>query len=188
MKIAVDIDGVCGDAVERLRIYAREHYGINVDHSHVTEYDSLLPGGKVNIGTLFDEAFADNAVLLSIPVIPNARMAIEKLVRQGNNVTMVTSRKPHTKAATLAWVAHNLGNVPVLLSSRKHEHGFDLLIDDRLKFVTKFTAENDRYAILFHQPWNDGAELPPRTFVADDWLEVLDRVAWLAEHRPNGGA
>jgi len=62
------------------------------------------------------------------------------------------------------------------LEHPKHEVSqADIIIDDKPETVANWVASaDDRFGILFRQPWNDDAVLPEERAVrAADWHQVL---------------
>ncbi len=187
LAVGVDVDGVLADAVSTIHQYAKEKYGITI--RAIETYNPAFPmpdGSTVDLNRLFDEAFSDPVYMQAIAPIPGAADGMAYLA-QTHDVVIITSRKPKVSVATLKWVRANIGDYPVVFSRvhNKSDHGMDVLVDDRLKFIDHFVEKNpDKHAIIYSQPWNQRpvAEWQPRTFYAENWNEVVRRVDWIADN------
>ena len=53
----------------------------------------------------------------------------------------------------------------------------DILVDDKFENIANWVkSDDDRFGILYDQPWNRDRELPERAVRVDSWQGVLETV------------
>jgi len=172
LTVAVDVDGVLYDFDNAFGLWCVANIGLNpellkVDHTYrledrwgitqeqVLEY--MIAG--VREGTTFRFG----------PVYEDCRVPLNEIYGDGHHVMMLTARDlPGVTELCRAHTAHWLENEAKLpydelvLSSRKEDHDFDILVDDSPANVRAVQAAGKR-AVLLDRPWNRDADDLTRT-------------------------
>lgn len=179
--IAVDIDGVLADHVTHILPVLKRDHGIDVSFSQVRTWD--FPVGDTTFGKILKTAQRLPEFVLTTPIVPGARDAMEKLFAT-YYLAIVTARPPESTDATAKWLqAHSIpfDDFANLSEGTKHRTVIpcDLLIDDYTLNVLEYLRHSKGRAILFSRPWNaDHSNLEQyvtshRLRQAANWPELL---------------
>ena len=187
MRIAIDVDGVLAEQVPAAlgKIKSR-NADVWMNKSDVTEWDADIPESDTDIKQLIETELRDPEFVRSMSPVGGATEGMQRLAREGHKLVIVTDRPSPSIGPTEDWLS-SLG-VPYdeIISTNgrtKAETRTDVLIDDYPGNVGSF-LDNDRYAILFSQPWNTGSNitnLNSRAFRAQNWIEVVETISTLHE-------
>ena len=187
MRIAIDVDGVLAEQVPAAlgKIKSR-NADVWMNKSDVTEWDADIPESDTDIKQLIETELRDPEFVRSMSPVGGATEGMQRLAREGHKLVIVTDRPSPSIGPTEDWLS-SLG-VPddEIISTNgrtKAETRTDVLIDDYPGNVGSF-LDNDRYAILFSQPWNTGSNitnLNSRAFRAQNWIEVVETISTLHE-------
>ncbi|MGV8847073.1 5' nucleotidase, NT5C type [Tessaracoccus sp.] len=168
--VAVDLDGVTYSFTDALgqwcvtnlgldpelvkvnNTYGYERWGVSQEQ--VLEY--MIAG--VREGTMFRVG----------PVLEDCRAPMNQIFSMGHHVMILTARDlpgvtELCRAHTVHWLDHEakLPYDELILSSRKEDQKFDILIDDAPQNVRAVLAA-DKRAVLLDRPWNQDADDLPR--------------------------
>ena len=125
---------------------------------------SLMEGGALL--TISDEQYNAMKVVLyerpeyaeNIPEVPGAVSAIKKLVHDGHDVTIVTSRGPGIPQQVVeAWLLKHELNVPVIYGVKDKTlllHDYDLFVDDTKRHLAPGDSSYRAVRMLFMHHYN----------------------------------
>lgn len=143
MKIAIDLDGVVMKTIEAWI----SQFHPNLDINEIEDY-KVFEHPKVNISEADFRRELENLDYTNVIAESEAILYIHKLVLEDHDVFFL-SAKEEAHEKTLEWINRwGLANIPVVFSSQKLEHEFDLLIDDNPIYA------GNKNVILFEKPWN----------------------------------
>ncbi len=191
MQIGIDLDDVLGDTNRTLNAYHNNIYGTSFTREHYLSYKywDIWGGTREDAIRKFDH-FAEQGIFEAIPPIEGALYGMKRLkdISQGT-AHVITGRSESSRNSTEQWLTHHFpGEITSLhftnvfpvngeVTRRKgdlcRELGITLMIDDSLEFAQTCT-ENGIAVIIFDAPWNKSADLPPNTYRALGWHEIVD--------------
>jgi len=124
MKIAIDLDEVVTEFLEKILLFYEEKKGrkISKDDFHVFEFWKVWGGTKSEAIKIHDD-FYHSAHFDNIEPTEGAIEAIKKL-RQKNEIFILTSRPDDWKEKTESWIKKYLGNFPhkLIFTSEYRKH------------------------------------------------------------------
>lgn len=182
MKIALDVDSVLADVIVTwLKVYERL-YGRRLKKSDVNTWDFWK---KLRLNRRqFEEIFTKtwNRWEEIPPTEEDIAERVKELGELGR-VDIVTGRSRETIHHVKEWLKrHNIEHekfVRVPPDSFKGDLEYDVFIDDSPHNVTG-AAGNDRYSILYDQPWNQDVKPHPNIFRVKNLLEAIQIVKKLS--------
>lgn len=145
LTIALDLDGMCYDLLQRWLDRVNEDWGTAVSKADVRTWDvadafrDTVPKKEVYRYLREPGMFSEGAA------IPGAREAVEAMLSRGHEVFVLSSPSgPLSAAEKLEWVprALPLGERDVTLSAQKDRFRADALLDDHGDTLHAFAAAN----------------------------------------------
>lgn len=121
------------------------------------------------------------------PAVPGAIGALHALRSQGHHIECLTGKPEWAEPQVWRWLGRWRPDFQSVILTNvdqpKHEASqADILVDDRPSNIEGWVASaDDRFGILYSQPWNDGVDLGERTSRAADWHQVLHIVSLFEE-------
>ena len=166
MKIAIDLDGTIRPMVEGYIKYINGfglYEGLSVadiywDHP-IFELE------------LFNKYFQDEKEMMKIEPYKYCKNVLNLWREMGHEIIILTSTFQPEESVKRWLEAHEINYNELIITKKKGEHEFDLLIED--KETVPNEVPKDRAIIFIAQPWNK--ELPRQyyNYRLDDWLTVL---------------
>ena len=98
---------------------------------------------------------------------PNVTKSLQKLMKAGHVVTIITNRNKHTHSYVMEWLSGWDVPYDVLILNangpQKGDYSLDYLIDDNPGEVTRYYSgtSNNGVLLLRDQPWNSGLVTVP---------------------------
>ncbi len=175
--LGIDLDGVCVDTYERLRLVAAEWFE--------RDADSLTPWVSFGLSEWGVRSPQEHADLLrfavtqrdlfgSAPPMPGARRVLRRLAQEGHRVRIIARRlalasEPSLAARqTLAWLdLHAIPYADVCFTDGSTDVGADIYVDDAPDEIARLRGAG-RYAICFGNSTNEHVTSPR----AMGWDEV----------------
>lgn len=211
-KIAIDMDGVLVDFVNTAIEIAKEEWDLDLKYEEVREYrfaetvkiklketglKKLLSNQEIYSAIMRKGMFED------LSPMPHAIEAVEKLVEQGHEITILTkalstNRSGKERKETvdnvvsekLNWLWKNLGDIPynvIMVSDMQAKHlvNAHIIVDDDPRVLEHPTA----LTICVAHPWNEDyrcnqgkmqetidsmSELPEKVELAESILRTME--------------
>ncbi len=188
MKIGVDLDEVLADFLSALIKYHNSVYRTSLIREDFHSYDFWKVWGGTRdqaIQKVYD--FYKTDYFKSIDPVFGAQNAI-KLLRQKNELFIITSRQKIVYEVTINWIneffpnsfsdvyfADYYSNTSNLISKKNlcNNLGIDIFIDDVPKYILECTDSKIK-ALLFTAPWNKKFVLPENVYRVDSWNNIVD--------------
>jgi 5'(3')-deoxyribonucleotidase len=180
LKIGVDIDGVLADQVAAVLKEIEKDYGQKYSKSDINRAHWTFDG--IEIWTEISRLLSDPEYVMNVPLIDGAQHAIKQLA--GNDLLVVTARRPNTEPATRMWLK---AHFPCLIeyfharTGTKHNIPCDVLIDDLdLNIVEFVKSDPARKGVLFQHPWSlndtDIKDYSDQVFYCREWQSVVKAI------------
>jgi 5'(3')-deoxyribonucleotidase len=185
LRIAVDVDGTLCDQCHAALKQINKRCRLHIKHSDLTTWDKKI--GDTQLNWEIEKTLRDRSVVMSVPLIKNAKRVMNQLLKNGHYLIIATSRFPEVDRDTIDWLNANF-RFHKYINTRKDgkEHlNADVLIDDFDQNIKAF-ASNGGTGILLAQPWNtDTTEIADliasgKVSLARDWLHVLKLINQIA--------
>lgn len=182
--IAVDIDGVCYNFVDKLRDYVIKKTGRPItDFPDASTWWFFIEQWGMTLEEYIEwanEGLFENEIFWRGDQIENALWGVSELYKMGYYIKFITARgggKPDItnkcEQATYYWLNNNgFPYDEVVVSYDKFAYKYDLLIDDSPSNYEACTAAGLN-VLVFDQAWNRHLEDAPR---AKDWIQVVEYV------------
>lgn len=190
IRIGIDLDDVLGDTNRTLNAYHNNTHGTSFTREDYWSYKywEIWGGTREDAIQKFD-FFAEQGIFDAIPPIEGALYGIQRLkdISQGT-VHVITGRSESSRIITERWLANHFpgeieshhftnafpinGEVTKSKGGICRELGITLMVDDSLEFA-ETCIENGVTVIIFDAPWNKNADLPPNTYRAFSWHDVV---------------
>lgn len=175
MKIALDVDSVLADVIIIwIQVY-RELYGRSLKKSDADTWDfwKNLKMTLKQFESIFTETW--NRWREIPPTEEDLAQKVQNLRRSGR-VDIVTGRSSETVPNVKRWLKHQKIEyetfVRVPSNSFKGDLPYDVFIDDSPHNIAG-AAGNNRYSILYDQPWNQDVEPHPNIFRVENLGEAI---------------
>lgn len=180
MRIGIDIDDVITDTSSSIRKYIDKSDNKSNIYEHIEEVmRGEMPTQEIK------NFYRDNSINIfrDAKVKENASLVIQKLIDEGNEIFIITSRGEvkfkGSEKLTLDYLkTNNINYTQILFNSFEKanickENSIDIMIDDSIKYCIDI-ANNDMKSILFTSVVNkDEAVKVPRV---DNWLELKTKI------------
>ncbi len=189
MKIAIDLDEVIANHIEKLINFYHKKTGKLIQEGKFTTYDWWIPWGITKEEAIeIDHEFKKSKMFDNIKPVKNAFKSIKSIV-ENNKLFIITSRPTIYKERTEKWIKKNLPNIPITIihsadfySGSKlktkvetcKDIGIDLILEDHIKYALG-CAEQGIKVILFNKPWNQGVS-HKNIIRVNNWIEALKEI------------
>jgi hypothetical protein len=185
MKISLDFDGTIANTMKRwLEIY-NIHYPSNKKYYNDIQRWAFNKDFGVSDTEFFDflkmvwEGYEDLE-----PVESNIDEHTNDIRQMGHIVDIVTSVLPTHVKYVEKWLSLNQISYDELIhaANDKLELDYDLYIDDRPSLFTNISQSDNKYGIIYNQPWNGKDNLlinvlgKDRIKRAYNWSEIVKTV------------
>jgi hypothetical protein len=182
-RIGIDIDGVCYDFIDALRLYINESSGKPLEEmpeAQVWDFFEEQWGINANRYIKFVvDGVLDGKIFWQGKIYPGCLEVIRTLKQMGHEIIFITARKFHTieaicALATISWIEQN--NLPydkIIVSNDKTGYDLDLLIDDSPNQIENHVLHGE-HAVIFDQPWNQDIKYCDRVYGWNDVLKYVE--------------
>ena len=155
LNIGVDVDGVLGDQIPPILMKINKQYDLNLSKEDITLWD--LPIKDTDIEQEIESALLTEDYIMDMQPMDGSKEAMSYLSKK-HFVKIITSRPKETEDATLKWLRSHF-NFHEYLGTQKRDRtvsfvNVEILIDDNLPNIEKFSRSGGKTGILFSQPWN----------------------------------
>jgi 5'(3')-deoxyribonucleotidase len=190
MKIGIDLDEVLADFLSALIEYHNYTYGTSLVREQFQSYKFWETWGgtrKEAIQKVYD--FHKTSYFKNIKPLVGSQEAIS-ILKQNNDLVIVTSRQDDIAEATKKWIAQNFPNVfsKVYFANHYSQNGspktkkqicdsvgVNVLIEDSPEYALE-CLNPERRILLLDCPWNRSFELPNGIYRVNSWKEILDSI------------
>lgn len=189
IHVYIDVDDVLAETTRALAGLAHAHFGRTVAFDDMTSFDlarSLGLDAREYVQLM--AAAHEDAFLLDLAPIPGAPVAVSAWHAAGAEISVVTGRPPHSRAATEQWLAragvpyHGLelvdkyGRYAAESGTPKEDlarRDYTFVIEDSLEMAEFFVAHTETTVLLMDRPWNrDQSDTHARLLRVHDWQTI----------------
>lgn len=177
-RIAIDIDSTLHHYWDLFRAIVRERYGVDLAYEEQTDWGiTKIP--QESLREAVSQTHSDENIAGAEPY-PDAAETVRAWHEQGHWIHITSHRAESCAPATARW----LDEVGIPYDdlhcswdkvTRCVELGIDVLIDDSPVNLARARDEGILGATLLH-PWNREFEGQDGVVVANDWVELRDRL------------
>lgn len=192
LAVAFDLDDVTIDFFRGVIDSMYREFDVIISKEDVTTWDNnpvkLFPWKDFGYKSWWDWMRQRDWLWATFPAVPGAIGGINAIRERGHYVECVTSKPTWAEPQVWKWLGRwrpPFQNVTIVdLDHPKHTVSqADILVDDKWENVVDWVkSADDRFGILFEQPWNRAQPLATERMVrATDWSAVLDIVGIFEE-------
>ena len=174
LNIAVDIDGVLLDFIDRFIPIVKDRLGVILTHQDIITHDLHLV-----LGIPFKEVWDIVNETLATQMLPVIHGAQEGMKALGHhNVSIVTSRPAEHQERTIENLRHYGFNVDKIdfrryLKKFTDRDGTDVLIEDSLEEAL-LASQFIPHVLLYRQPWNSFTlNVKNQVIPVGDWVQIV---------------
>ena len=169
LTIALDMDGVLADTIQKVLDMYNDEYGLQVTREDIKEWDLSSIQKE---GTDIFKYFEFPGFFTSLNVMEGAKKAVWELMDEGHDVVIASAAPPSGMKDKVIWMATHFPVVPqenIIMASRKDLVQADVLIDDGIHNLEQSPSD---YPVLFKQdnPWTWNED---RFLSVNHWDEVI---------------
>ena len=191
MKIGIDIDEVLADFLPAIIKYHNETYNTFLTSSDFKTYNLWESWGgtkEESVKKIYD--FFRTDYFSEINPIKGAQNAT-RVLRENNDLSIVTSRHEEITRETKRWVNQNFPNTFSEINFAGHYYsknknsktkrqicdsqGVEILIEDNFEYALECLTPK-RKVLLFNHPWNQEIRLPKGMKRVHSWNEIMDNI------------
>lgn len=187
-KIAVDLDEVICEHLEKLLEFYNHKYNKNLSRKNFFTYDFWkVWGGTLKEAKKIVQNFYESEMFNDTLAVDGAIEGIEQLA-QKNQVYIITARPERWREKTEKWIKKYLPKfkTKVIYTSDYHVNSqaksqickdlnIDLIIEDRSKFAKECAGAGIK-VILLDKPWNQKLKENKNITRVYSWPEILDKL------------
>jgi len=191
MRIGVDIDQILADFLQGFAKFHNTVYDTTVSKEDFRDFNlcTVIGGTEEEKNNKILEYY-DSEFFKSIPSVPGAREALQKL-HDEHEFVLITSRPNHISETTKQWLAkHFKTNFKELhfsndwfkKGSNKLNKGelckqlkIDLMIEDSVNNAT-LCAQHGTPAVLLAYPWNETDNLHSEITRLASWTDIVEHI------------
>jgi 5'(3')-deoxyribonucleotidase len=183
LKIAVDVDSVLADVIVIWLKLFLKNYNKKIEKKDVNTWNfwKKLKIEKRDFEFLFTETWKE---WIEIPPTENnISLGVENLSKIGT-VDIVTGRTKNTINYVKSWLKlhsvryTNFVYVPITVI--KSELDYDVFIDDSPAIISR-AARDNKYAIVYDQPWNKNLVLYPKILRVQNLLQAEEIISKISK-------
>ncbi|MCD6398944.1 MAG: hypothetical protein J7L08_03405 [Candidatus Aenigmarchaeota archaeon] len=189
MLIGIDMDDVLGDFVGGLVEYHNETYGTSFKKDDFSSFDFWkVWGGDKESAVKKVCDFYETPYFKNLKPIEGSIEAVDELSKH-HELMIITSRPEYIKKETLEWVeryfpdkfkevyfAKNSYMNPTTGKEKLElclEKNVDVLVEDALQHIYKYTHNGRTKVFLYDSPWNRNKTLPSNVKRVKSWNEIV---------------
>jgi len=177
MKIGIDIDGVISDFVTSFRALIKEKFDLELEYDDIREHDlyKVLGISEKEALELIVSTFDYN-----LDTQPDAIESIKKLAKD-HEIVLITARPEETENITKKWLKEKgieYNKLIFVTEGNKHlteKEGFDVIIDDHLKEVVRW-SEKVPLVYVYNHPWNKSLNIKNNFERVYNWKDILEKL------------
>lgn len=185
MKIAVDINGVLFSVIDKFVEFFNEKHGTRYTKQDVTQWEFYNDwnSSEQEFFELFYKAYEN---ILDVPFIDDDASKYMKNLNVTHDVQILsaldTQYTPHVVEKLIFHGIEEGTHYSELLIIKekpwdlKLTHDFDLYVDDNPHLVEPIKEMNDRYLLLYDQPWNQDSICEKNVIRVKNWRDVFDTI------------
>lgn len=179
-RFLLDCDQVLGDFVTPTLSFINERLGTEYTINDIHDYNVFASLHAIHLEDAFDDMLDAGGWCKSIPVLPDAKEAVERLKTIGD--VYVVTAPHHSKlwvSERFAWLHEhfNLSRSNVAPVKSKFIVDGDMLLDDHDHHLVHWHNERpDKLALLWNYPWNVQFDMSgiDRVFNWEDVFRLID--------------
>ena len=176
MIIQCDVDGVLNNLMKVTLNVFNENHGHHYTLEDITTYN-LSNCFEQNEANIMKKIFENPDIWNKVKPIPGSQDGLQKLIRDGHVVYLVTNNSPYTYGQKFDWIRTYFPFVDpskIICMSDKWMLNCDIMIEDCYETLI---AKPYYYRICYDQPWNQSN----KDYVYDihrchNWDDVLAAV------------
>ena len=185
MKIAVDINGVLFSTIDKFIEYFNDRHGTRYTKKDVTQWEFYKDwnSSEQEFFELFYMAF-DN--IMDVPFIDEEASEYMKILNSTHDVQILSALDTqYTPHVVEKLIFHGIEEGTqyrklIIIKEKpwdlKLAHEFDVYVDDNPHLVEPIKQMNDRYLLLYDQPWNQDSICKKNIFRVKNWKDVFDTI------------
>ncbi len=191
LHIAVDLDDVTIDFFQGNIDAMYREFGVLLLKEDVTTWDDnpvkLFPWADYGYADWWGWLRTRDWLWATFPAIPGAIGGVHALRAAGHNVECLTAKPDWAEPQVWRWlgrwrVPFQAVTIADLTTPKSTLTQADILVDDKPSTIEDWVASaDDRFGILYDQPWNRSMVLPERAVRVATWHGVLETVALFEE-------
>ena len=176
MIIACDVDGVLNNLMDVTLEIFNNKYGksYTVDDLITYNLENCFEPEEAN---QMKAIFEDKSIWDKVKPISGAQDGLQKLIRDGHQVYLVTNNSPYTYGYKYDWIRHYFPFVApnkIVCMSEKWVFRADLMIEDCFETLS---AKPYYHRILMNQPWNQSSkDYVYGIYRCNNWQEIVAAV------------
>ena len=184
LRIAIDIDGVLLDIVVNFCDIFNKKHGTSFTRDDVTNWEFFYDW-NISEEEAFEIFFEIYENTMSIPFIDDAAPRIMEKLNKKQDVYILSARNSEYRIQIIEKLDfHNIkrGSHYTDLILVKHKplaakqnYEFDIYVDDNPHLAEAVKLMEDRYLLLFDQPWN---RKPHPFLTVKSWHEIEALIQW----------
>lgn len=191
LHIAVDADDTLLDFFAGVIDSMYYEFGVLILKEDCTSWDNnpvkQFPWTDWGYKSWWDWMRTRDWLWATFPAIPGAIGGVHALRSKGHYMELLTSKptwaEPQVQRWLGKWRPDFTRTTIVNLEQPKYSASdADILVDDKPDNIIGWVnSADDRFGILYRQPWNDDMKLGERMVRVHDWAGVLETVALFEE-------
>jgi len=185
MKIAVDINGVLFSVIDKFVEYFNERHETHYTKKDVIKWEFYNDwnSSEREFLELFYKAYEN---IMDIPFINDKASEYMKRLNLKHDVQILSGGNPQYTSQIIEKL--NFHGIEEGMQYReliiikekpwdlKLTHDFDLYVDDNPNLVEPIKHLNERYLLLYDQPWNQDSICEKNVIRVRNWKEVYDTI------------
>lgn len=185
LKIAIDIDNILNNLMEKTIEAYNAKYGSNLDMDNFTDYDiyNCLP---YNEAKKFVELFLDKDLIISLTPKDGAQKSIKQLINKGYDIYLATSTHYTTFPWKVEWIKRYFNDISdknIICINDKSLLKVDILIDDCVDNLLS-SIYFERICLDF--PWNRQVhDEAYDIYRCHSWNEIVKAIDDINKHNKN---
>ena len=183
LSIAVDLDGVLANTIQRFCTMINARHSTRFDNSSFTHWNGweIAHIPKEEFYRTLDEAWYNWKEIP--PTEEDIGKKVGRLHRLGR-VDIVTGRSPDTVPPAHSWLKehkvpfHSFVRTDGIMA--KVELAYDIFIDDSPELMKGLASTPDKHGIIYTQPWNRDSPGTERILRVERWSQIPAAIRKLA--------
>jgi uncharacterized HAD superfamily protein len=185
MKIAVDVDGVLLDLMERFCEVFNTQSKTNFSKDVITDWEffHIFNISEQKAYEIFHLLYEDSK---NLPFIDHEAPIYLKALKKMHKIDIVSARDgKFKKELQMKLASHGIKKEShyenlILVESKpydiKLDLNYDLFIDDNPNLVEPISQEKNKYLLLYSQPWNKHINTAKNVIRVNNWQEIFEFV------------